>query len=108
MAKVSTKQRNAMPSSDFALPKKRKYLINDRSHAANAKARVSNKSPAVKAAVDRKVAEKYPDMGKDKKTKKAMKSGGSKRTGATKAKRMSAKTQHHNAIANQTGYTLGR
>jgi hypothetical protein len=41
VAKVPTKQRNSMPKSDFAEPKKRKYLIEDKSHAANAKARAS-------------------------------------------------------------------
>lgn len=40
-------------------------------------------------------------MGKDKKTMKRA----AKRTGASKAKRMAAKVQHHNAIGNHTGYT---
>lgn len=39
MAKLTSKQRKALPSKDFALPKERKYPINDRSHAINAKAR---------------------------------------------------------------------
>lgn len=103
MAKLNAKKRNALPNSAFALPRQRKYPINDRSHAANAESRAANKSPAVKAAVDRKVHEEYPDMGKDKKTKPAMKRG-AKRV-ATKAKRMAAKTSHHNAICSQTGYT---
>lgn len=41
MAKLTTKQRNALPNSAFALPKQRKYPINDASHAANAKARAT-------------------------------------------------------------------
>lgn len=45
MAKLTTKQRNALPSSAFAGPK-RSYPVNDRAHAANAKARASQ---AVKA-----------------------------------------------------------
>lgn len=62
--KLTTKARKAIPSKDFALPGGR-YPIEDRSHAANAKARVSqNGTPAEKATVDRKVAAKYPDMGK--------------------------------------------
>lgn len=39
MAKLTSKKRNGLPSSDFALPKERKYPVNDKSHAANAKAR---------------------------------------------------------------------
>jgi len=39
MAKLTTKQRKKLPASEFAEPKKRKYPINDKSHAANAKAR---------------------------------------------------------------------
>lgn len=39
MAKLTTKKRNSLPKSDFALPKERKYPINDKSHADNAKAR---------------------------------------------------------------------
>ncbi|HEX3156752.1 MAG TPA: hypothetical protein VHV32_19140 [Candidatus Angelobacter sp.] len=38
MAKLSTKSRNSLPTSDFAGPG-RSYPIEDRSHAANAKAR---------------------------------------------------------------------
>ena len=40
MAKLTTKQRNKLPNSDFAGPD-RSYPVNDRSHAANAKARAS-------------------------------------------------------------------
>lgn len=62
--KLTAKARKAIPSKDFALPGGR-YPIEDRSHAANAKARVSqNGTPAEKATVDRKVAAKYPHMGK--------------------------------------------
>ena len=39
MAKLTTKKRNSLPKSDFALPGQRKYPVQDRSHAANAKAR---------------------------------------------------------------------
>jgi len=40
MAKLTTKQRKALPSSKFALPGGR-YPVNDRAHAANAKARAT-------------------------------------------------------------------
>lgn len=39
MAKLTTKKRNSLPKSDFALSGERKYPVQDRSHAANAKAR---------------------------------------------------------------------
>lgn len=41
MAKLTTKQRNALPKSKFGLPGSEKYPMNDRSHAANAKARAT-------------------------------------------------------------------
>lgn len=41
MAKLSTRDRKAMPKSDFGLPGKRAYPMPDASHAANAKARAS-------------------------------------------------------------------
>lgn len=41
MAKLTTKGRNAMPASKFALPAQRKYPINDPSHARNALSRAS-------------------------------------------------------------------
>jgi hypothetical protein len=40
MAKLSSGARNALPKSKFAGPN-RSYPVNDRSHAANAKARAS-------------------------------------------------------------------
>lgn len=39
MAKLTSKQRNKLPKSDFGLPGERKYPMPDKSHAANAKAR---------------------------------------------------------------------
>jgi hypothetical protein len=41
MAKLTTKARNKLPASDFALPKERKYPLNDKNHAKNAKSRAS-------------------------------------------------------------------
>ncbi len=40
MAKLSSKERNSLPSSTFAGPD-RSYPVPDKSHAANAKARAS-------------------------------------------------------------------
>jgi len=70
MAKLSSSERNSLPSSEFAGPD-RSYPIPDRSHAANAKARASQfASPAVKEEVDSAVARKFPNMGKKKGLKK--------------------------------------
>lgn len=61
MGKLSSKARNALPGKDFAGPK-RSFPIPDKSHARNALARVSNKSPAVKAEVRGAVSRKYPGL----------------------------------------------
>lgn len=59
MAKLTTKKRNALPKSAFARPD-RSYPVNDKSHAANAKARATQMvkagklSPASKAKIDAK------------------------------------------------------
>ncbi len=47
MAKLTTKKRNALPKSDFVGPG-RSYPVNDKSHAANAKARASQMESAGK------------------------------------------------------------
>lgn len=58
MAKLTTAERNALPDSDFAGPN-RSYPVNDKSHAANAKARVSQfGSPKLKEKVDAKANKK--------------------------------------------------
>lgn len=64
MAKLTTKARKALPKGDFAGPD-RSYPINDKRHAANAKARATQMvkkgklSPAaaakIKAAANRKL-----------------------------------------------------
>jgi Family of unknown function (DUF6582) len=41
MSKLTSKARNALPKSEFAIPSERKYPIENASHAANAKARAS-------------------------------------------------------------------
>lgn len=77
MAKLTSAKRQSLKSSQFALPGKGtgkggkgpgSYPIPDRSHAANALARVSQHgTPAEKARVRAKVHAKYPGMGKSKK-----------------------------------------
>jgi hypothetical protein len=74
MAKLDAAERRKLPSKDFALPGKGKgpegkgsgsYPIPDRGHARAALSRVSaNGTPAEKSEVRRKVAAKYPSMGK--------------------------------------------
>lgn len=55
MAKLTTKKRNALSSSTFALPEKRAYPIPDRSHAIAAKSRAAQfASPAEKKTIDAK------------------------------------------------------
>ena len=41
MSKLKAKSRNALNNSDFGLPGERKYPVNNKSHAANAKARAT-------------------------------------------------------------------
>lgn len=63
MAKLTTAARKKIPTGSFALPGRR-YPIEDRSHAANALARVSQfGSSAEKARVRSAVHRKYPTMG---------------------------------------------
>lgn len=69
MSKLSTKQRKAIPTQDFAVPSKApasgSYPIPNKSHAVNALARSAGKPVAgqVRAAVTRK----FPNIGKKKK-----------------------------------------
>jgi len=63
MGKLSAKARDSLPKGDFAGPD-RSYPINDRNHAANALARVSQHgTPELKAKVTAAVHRKYPEMG---------------------------------------------
>ena len=63
MAKLTAETRNALPGKSFALPGRR-YPIEDKSHAQNALARVSQYgSPEEKSKVRGAVHSKYPGMG---------------------------------------------
>jgi hypothetical protein len=65
MAKLDAKERNAIPTKEFALPSERKFPIEDRSHAQNALARASQSGvESIKKKVTEAVRRKYPDMGK--------------------------------------------
>lgn len=64
MARLSAKARKKLPAGDFALGKGR-YPIEDKAHARNALARVSQfGSPAEKARVRAAVSHKFPGIGK--------------------------------------------
>lgn len=64
MARLTTKARKKIPAGKFAGPD-RSYPIEDKGHARNALARVSQfGSPALQARVRAKVHAKYPGMGK--------------------------------------------
>lgn len=74
MAKLTAKQRNRLSPSEFAEPGKRKYPINNPSHARNALARVSQHgSPEEKKEIREKVHRKYPGI----KVKSGSRKGGS-------------------------------
>lgn len=67
MAKLTTKRRDNLPASKFAIPSKRAYPIDTEARAKNALARVSqNGTPAEKAAVRKKVAAEYPEVAQSK------------------------------------------
>jgi hypothetical protein len=67
MAKLTLKNRNKISNSNFALPGRR-YPIEDKAHARNAKSRVSQfGTPSEKARVNAAVARKFPSIGKGKK-----------------------------------------
>jgi hypothetical protein len=62
MTKLTAKARKKIPTKDFAGPD-RSYPIEDKSHARNALARVSQHgSPALKAKVKAKVHRKFPGI----------------------------------------------
>lgn len=60
MAKITTTQRKKLPTSTFALPKKRAFPMPDKSHAADAirmaaySEKKGNITPMQKAMIDRK------------------------------------------------------
>jgi hypothetical protein len=65
MAKLSTAKRKSLSAKSFAEPKERKYPIENKAHAKNALARVSQfGTPAEKTKVRKAVKAKYPSIGK--------------------------------------------
>lgn len=73
MTKLTSKARNKLPKSEFALPAERKYPLNSKSHAKNAKARASemaNKGKLAPSAKDKIDAKADKVLGKGKKKAK--------------------------------------
>jgi predicted DNA-binding helix-hairpin-helix protein len=63
MATLTTKRRNRLKSSSFALRKQRKYPIDTKKRARNALARVKQHgSPSQVATVRKAVARRYPTI----------------------------------------------
>jgi len=63
MSKLTSKHRDDLPSSAFALPAERKFPIFDKNHARNALARASAfASPPQKKAIDAKVHKRFPGI----------------------------------------------
>jgi len=61
MSKLTTSERNKLPSKDFAGPD-RSFPVQDKSHARNALARASQFHPELKAKIRAKVHSKFPDI----------------------------------------------
>jgi hypothetical protein len=62
MAKLTTKQRKALPAKEFVFPKTREFPIEDEAHARDALARAARKGGAVEAKVRAAVHKKYPNI----------------------------------------------
>lgn len=61
MAKLTSKERDALPAKDFGGPH-RSFPLNDKNHARNALARASQFHPELKAQIRAKVHRKFPDI----------------------------------------------
>lgn len=64
MAKLFAAKRNALPSSDFALPGKRAFPIPDKTHAVQALRMKSFASPSEQGEIVSDVHKKFPGVGK--------------------------------------------
>jgi hypothetical protein len=62
MSKLNSEEREELPKGKFALPEERKYPIEDKAHARNAKARAAQQEKAGKlSAADRKKVDAKAD-----------------------------------------------
>lgn len=63
MTKLTAKKRKSLPKGDFVFPGARKYPIEDKSHARNALARVSQHGSASEIArVKAAIRQKFPSI----------------------------------------------
>jgi hypothetical protein len=75
MAKLTSQERNSLPSNDFVFPADRKFPINDASHARDALSRAAAQGGDVEARVRAKVHNKFPGIGMKKKKKDLISQG---------------------------------
>jgi hypothetical protein len=73
MAKLSSAGRKALKSSSFVFPGKRKFPIENVSHARNALSRAGAKGGSTEAKVRAAVHRKFPNIGRKGKTVKMAK-----------------------------------
>ena len=66
MAKLSSGERNSLPSGDFVFPGSRKFPIEDTNHARDALSRAGAKGGGVQSKVRAAVHKKFPGIGKAK------------------------------------------
>lgn len=62
MAKLSSAMRRSLKPSQFALPEKKDFPINDESHGRAALSMAHNASPSEQSTIKDKVHEKFPEI----------------------------------------------
>jgi hypothetical protein len=62
MARLTTKERDALPSRDFVFPKTRRYPIEDKEHAQKAVQLAGRDGGSVERKVDAAVHRRYPSI----------------------------------------------
>ena len=65
MSELSSKERNALPDSQFGLPKERKFPLNDPTHVSNAAARIENAPEEQQKTLAKKILAKAHKYGMD-------------------------------------------
>ena len=65
MSELSSKERNALPDSQFGLPEERKFPLNDPSHVSNAAARIDNAPKSQQKTLAKKILAKANKYGMD-------------------------------------------
>lgn len=65
MSELSSKERNALPDSQFGLPEERKFPLNDPTHVSNAAARIDNAPKSQQKTLAKKILAKAHKYGMD-------------------------------------------